>query len=57
MAKFTEKLNSKDINFIKNQKMFFVSTAPKDGKINISPKGLDNTFKIIFDGKDTKLFT
>lgn len=33
MAKFTEKLNSKDINFIKNQKMFFVSTAPKDGKL------------------------
>jgi hypothetical protein len=47
MAKFTDKLSSKDINFIKNQKMFFVSTAPKDGKINISPKGLDETFKII----------
>ena len=47
MAKFTEKLNSKDIGFIKNQKMFFVSTAPKNGKINISPKGLDDTFKII----------
>ena len=47
MAKFTEKLSGKDIEFIKNQKMFFVSTAPKDGKINISPKGLDDTFKII----------
>ncbi len=47
MANFTEKLSSKDIEFIKNQKMFFVSTAPKDGKINISPKGLDDTFKII----------
>lgn len=47
MAKFTEKLSSKDIEFIENQKIFFVSTAPKNGKINISPKGLDDTFKII----------
>ena len=47
MAKFTEKLSNKDIEFIKDQKMFFVSTAPKNGKINISPKGLDDTFKII----------
>ena len=47
MANFTEELSDKDIEFIKNQKMFFVSTAPKEGKINISPKGLDDTFKII----------
>ena len=47
MAKFTEKLSAKEVDFINNQKMFFVSTAPKDGKINISPKGLDETFKII----------
>jgi len=47
MAKFTEQLSQKDINFIRNQKMFFVSTAPKEGKINLSPKGLDDTFKII----------
>ena len=47
MAKFTEKLSTKNIEFIKNQKMFFVSTVPKKGKINISPKGLDDTFKII----------
>lgn len=47
MAKFTQSLSQDDINFITNQKMFFVSTAPKDGKINLSPKGLDDTFKII----------
>lgn len=47
MANFTNKLSNDDINFIKKQKMFFVSTAPKKGKINLSPKGLDNTFKII----------
>jgi hypothetical protein len=49
MANITEKLSSYDIDFIKKQKMFFVSTAPKDGKINISPKGLDDTFKILDD--------
>lgn len=51
MANFTDKLSSEDIQFIKNQKMFFVSTAPKDGKINLSPKGLDDTFKIIDKNK------
>lgn len=54
MAKFSENLSSKEIDFINKQKMFFVSTAPKNGKINISPKGLDNTFKII--NEDTILW-
>lgn len=47
MAKFKEQLDEKIIEFIHNQKMFFVSTAPKEGKINISPKGLDKTLKIV----------
>lgn len=47
MGKITDTLGEKDIEFIKNQKMFFVATAPKEGKINLSPKGLDDTFKII----------
>jgi len=47
MGKITDKLTSLDIEFIHNQKVFFVSTAPKNGKINLSPKGLDDTFKII----------
>lgn len=51
MGKITDKLNASDIKFIKNQKMFFVSTAPKEGKINLSPKGLDDTFKIINENK------
>ena len=51
MAEFNNTLNENDINFINNQKMFFVSTAPKKGKINISPKGLDDTFKIINNNK------
>lgn len=51
MGNITQSLNQKDKDFILNQKMFFVSTAPKDGKINLSPKGLDDTFKIIDDNK------
>ena len=51
MANITDKLSHIDIEFIKNQKMFFVATAPKNGKINLSPKGLDDTFKIIDENK------
>jgi len=51
MANITEGLNQEDKNFIKKQKMFFVSTTPKEGKINLSPKGLDDTFKIINNNK------
>ena len=51
MANITESLSQKDKDFIKNQKMFFVSSAPKEGKINLSPKGLDDTFKIVDDNK------
>lgn len=51
MGTITKELNDSDIEFINNQKMFFVSTAPKDGKINLSPKGLDDTFKIIDENR------
>ena len=51
MANFTNQLSQEDIKFIEKQKIFFVSTAPKSGKINISPKGLDDTFKIIDENK------
>lgn len=37
-------------NFIKAQKMFFVSTATSDGRVNLSPKGLD-TFRILNQNK------
>jgi hypothetical protein len=49
MANITESLNQEDKDFITKQKMFFVSSSPKKGKINLSPKGLDDTFKIIDD--------
>lgn len=51
MANFADKLSKDDIEFIQKQKMFFVSTAPKTGKINISPKGLDETFKVVSENK------
>lgn len=46
MAEFYDQLNDKLINFIIDQKVFFVATATKDSRINLSPKGSD-TFRII----------
>ena len=41
MANFLSKLNSGLIEFIEKQHMFFVATADTDGRVNLSPKGLD----------------
>ncbi len=46
MADFFDALEQKHIDFISDQKMFFVATAPKNGRISLSPKGLD-CFRII----------
>lgn len=43
--KFTE-LSPKHTAFITEQHLFFVATASSDGRINLSPKGMD-TLKII----------
>ena len=37
-----ENLNNDHIKFIQEQKVFFVATAVADGRINLSPKGLDS---------------
>ncbi|QMU63121.1 MAG: pyridoxamine 5'-phosphate oxidase family protein [Flavobacteriaceae bacterium] len=42
MAKLYTSLNPSLQTFIKAQKIFFVATAPKEGRINISPKGMDS---------------
>lgn len=42
MAKFFEKLSSALTGFIEDQQMFFVATADVDGRVNLSPKGLDS---------------
>lgn len=36
------KLNATLINFVKAQHFFFVATAAPDGRVNVSPKGLDS---------------
>lgn len=48
MATFYDQLEDKHLDFIKEQKMFFVATAPEgaDGHVNLSPKGYD-AFKVI----------
>lgn len=46
MAKFYSEINNSLQNFIKEQKLFFTATAPKKGRINLSPKGI-NTFRCL----------
>ena len=33
--------------FIEEQHMFFVATAPRDGRVNLSPKGMTGTFAVL----------
>lgn len=42
MARRYDDLNPEHIEFIKQQKLFFVGTAANDGTINVSPKGWDS---------------
>ena len=46
----TDKLNKTFRAFIEKQVMFFVATAAADGRVNLSPKGLDS-LRIISDRK------
>jgi hypothetical protein len=46
MAKLYSSLNEDLQKFISEQKLFFTATAPKSGRINLSPKGID-TFRCI----------
>jgi hypothetical protein len=47
MGKYSRALNEDLMQFIQQQKIFFVATAPSDGgRINLSPKGYD-TFRIV----------
>lgn len=42
MGRQVKQLNSRLIRFIQNQKIFFVATAMEEGRVNLSPKGLDS---------------
>jgi hypothetical protein len=46
MAKFYPEIILSLKNFIREQKVFFTATAPQEGRINVSPKGMD-TFRCI----------
>jgi hypothetical protein len=50
MAKILPEITEELKVFIGNQKLFFVGTARAEGRINISPKGMD-TFKVIDSNK------
>jgi len=50
MAKQLPNISTELKSFIENQKIFFVSTAAADGRINLSPKGTD-TFRVIDQNK------
>ena len=49
MAKFYVRLDDGLRKFIGEQKMFFTATAPAEGRINLSPKGMD-TFRCLDEG-------
>ena len=46
MGKRSDKISKKQREFIAGQKMFFVGTAAEDGRVNVSPKGMD-TLKVL----------
>ena len=48
MAKFYDRLTPELEKFIAEQKIFFVATAPHDGRVNLSPKGMD-VLRVISD--------
>jgi hypothetical protein len=46
MAKFLPELAASHRDFIAQQKIFFVASAPAAGRVNLSPKGMD-TFRVL----------
>ena len=50
MAKQYAQLNPTHIEFIKNQKMYFVASATEKSRVNVSPKGLD-TLRVLSDNR------
>lgn len=50
MGRQLKSLNPRLTTFIENQKLFFVGTARSDGRVNISPKGMD-ALKVLGENK------
>jgi hypothetical protein len=53
MSEWFKSVTSEMKQFIAEQKVFFVATAPHEGRINLSPKGMD-TFRVV--GKNRALY-
>ncbi len=51
MAKFFDALHPDHIAMIEAQPIWFVATAAADGRINLSPKGLDDTLQVLSPGR------
>lgn len=49
MSDFTDNLTEKHIAFIERQPVFFTATAVADARINLSPKGYADTFRVLSD--------
>jgi Pyridoxamine 5'-phosphate oxidase len=47
MAEFTDTLTEDHAATIARQSVFFVATAASEGRINLSPKGLADTFRVL----------
>lgn len=47
MSDFTDTLTDKHIAFIEKQPVFFTATAAADARINLSPKGYADTFRVL----------
>ena len=47
MCEFYKELDAKLQEFITEQKIFFVGTADTDGRVNVSPKGM-NVQNLVF---------
>ena len=50
MGKQYQEISTEHQNFIEEQKIFFVGTAAAEGRVNVSPKGMD-TFRVIDQSK------
>lgn len=50
MAGRFNRLNKRFTKFITDQKLFFVATADREGRVNLSPKGLDS-LRVLSDNR------
>lgn len=46
MAKFYDSISPELTDFIQRQRIFFTGTAARDGRVNVSPKGMD-AFRVL----------